>query len=138
AKVPIQKEMDLIQNFIDLEMLRYGERLDLNFEQDIQDTSAEISPLVLLSIVENAFKHGVSGAIERPKIEIDMAVKDKQLDFRVFNTKAISSQSDQQNYKGGIGAKNIQRQLELTYPGQYSWQVDERAESYEVQLSITL
>lgn len=137
-KVPIQKEIDLIQNFIDLEMLRYGDRLDLSFEQEVENESAEISPLVLLSIVENAFKHGVSGALERPMIDIKLEVKDQRLYVRVFNSKPPIAQTDQLNYKGGIGAKNIQRQLELIYPGRYSWQVEEKEESYEVQLSIAL
>lgn len=137
-RVPIQREIDLIQNFIDLEMLRYGDRLALTFDQKIEDTSAEIAPLVLLSIVENAFKHGASGAIGKPKIDISLQVSAGILYFRVFNTKPFTPQKDEQNYRGGIGAKNIQRQLELIYPNRYTWEVQEGKDSYEVQLQIEL
>ncbi|MEL6251489.1 MAG: sensor histidine kinase [Bacteroidota bacterium] len=137
-KVPIQKEIDLIQNFIDLETLRYGNRLRLSFKKEVENEDATISPLVLLSIVENAFKHGVSGAIGEAIIRIHLEVKDYILYFTVFNTKPPMIQEDRANYKGGIGTKNVKRQLELIYPDRHSWHIDEQEDTYEVQLSIEL
>lgn len=137
-RVPIEKEIDLIQNFIDLEMLRYGDRLVLTFDKQIDSNTAEIAPMVLLSIVENAFKHGVSGALGKPEIDISLEIKEGILNFRVFNIKPFTPQKDELNFRGGIGAKNIQRQLELIYLNRYSWQVKEEEDSYEVQLQIEL
>lgn len=137
-KVAISREVELIQNFIDLEMLRYGDRLKLRFDKEIEGHEASIAPMVLLSIVENAFKHGVSGSLGTPVIEISLEVRAGILHFRVFNTKPSSLQKDEQKYREGIGTKNIQRQLELVYPDRYSWQVDEQENSYEVMLSIEL
>ncbi|MDW3652059.1 MAG: sensor histidine kinase [Bacteroidia bacterium] len=137
-KVSIQQEIDLIQNFIDLETLRYGNRLRLSFKKEVESEHAKISPLMLLSIVENAFKHGVSGAIGEAIIRINLEVKDQILYFNVFNTKPPTIQEDKMNYKGGIGSQNIRRQLELSYPDRHVWQIHEEEDTYEVQLSIEL
>lgn len=136
--VSIQQEIDLIQNFIDLETLRYGDRLRLSFNKEVENEHARISPLMLLSIVENAFKHGVSGAIGEAIVRINLEVRNEVLYFKVFNTKPPLVQEDRMNYKGGIGTQNIRRQLELSYPDRHAWRIDEQEDTYEVQLSIEL
>jgi LytS/YehU family sensor histidine kinase len=137
-QVPIHKEIQLLNNYIDLERLRYGDRLAFGFEQDIDNAESPIAPLILLSLVENAFKHGASGAIQQPRIEISISVKDNLLKTRVFNTKPVKAQSDPNQYKEGIGVSNIKRQLELIYPDVYTLHIDEKADSYTVNLEIQL
>lgn len=134
----INKEIELLEHYIDLEKLRYGDRLKLNFQHTVDDSNTQIAPLILISLVENAFKHGVSGALQQPEIQIDLEVKNQVLEMRVFNTKAESVQSDAMSYKEGIGVKNIQRQLDLVYAEKYEWKVEEEKESYEVNLKIEL
>ena len=138
SKVLISNEIELLEHYIDLEKLRYGDRLKLSFQHQIDDSSTQIAPLILISLVENAFKHGVSGALQKPEIQIDLEVKNQVLAMRVFNTKAENIQSDAMSYKEGIGVKNIQRQLDLVYPEKYDWKVKEEKESYEVNLKIEL
>lgn len=138
AKVLINKEIELLQHYIDLEKLRYGNRLQLTFEHSTDNAQALIAPLILISMVENAFKHGVSGAMQAVVIKISLKVKNNHLYFQVFNTKASNTQSNPMDYKKGIGIKNIQRQLELIYPDQYDWQVTETETSYEVNFHINL
>jgi len=135
-EIPIQKEVELIQNYIDLELLRYGDRLDLQFHKVIKDSNQSIAPLVLLSMVENAFKHGASGDHERPKIYIDLMVDDKEIYFSVFNTKPDTILSDEKGYKKGIGVNNVKRQLALLYPNQHILKINEKKESYEIELSV--
>lgn len=137
-QVPIHKEIKLLNNYIDLERLRYGERLEFHFDQNIDDAESPIAPLILLSMVENAFKHGASGAIKKPKIEINISVKDNLLEARVYNTKPIQAQVDPARYKEGIGVSNIKRQLELIYPDAYTLQIDEKEGYYSVELEIQL
>ncbi len=136
SKVLIQKEVELLENYIALEKLRYGDRLQLSFSHSLENPKAVIAPLILVSIVENAFKHGASGVTKDTAIEIDLEEKAGRIFFRVFNTKAHLDQSDEMNYKEGIGVKNVKRQLELTYPNRYTWIVDPQDETYEVQLTI--
>lgn len=136
--VPVRQEIELLRNYIDLELLRYGDRLDLVFEHSIDDPAAEITPLALLSIVENAFKHGASGDIGRPQIHIRLEVKEQSLRFRVFNTKPRRTQADETRYKKGIGVRNIKRQLALIYPGRHELKIRDEADTYEVRLWIAL
>ena len=137
-KVLVSKEIKLLENYIDLEKIRYGHRLKLDFTHKLDHPKAMIAPLILISFVENAFKHGVSDTLHDAIINIKLVVKDDQLHFNVFNTKTRAEQSDQMDYKKGIGINNVKRQLELTYPGQYQLHVDGAEESYEVGLSIIL
>lgn len=137
-RVPIQKEIELVRNYIDLEMLRYGERLNLRFDCTIDDESTLISPLVFLSLVENAFKHGASGAIAGPEIEINLQLKQKELRLRVFNTRFAPKINERPTVQHGIGGANLKRQLELIYQGRYELKTVEKPESYEVNLYINL
>ncbi|MEM6630460.1 MAG: sensor histidine kinase [Bacteroidota bacterium] len=137
-RVLVSKEINLLTHYIELERIRYGERLLLTFQHELENNQARVAPLVLLSIVENAFKHGASGTISNPRVEITLIEKKGILSFRVFNSKPKNPQEDKQAYKKGIGAANIKRQLELAYPKRHSWEIREEADSYEVQLEIEL
>jgi len=136
--IAINKEIELIENYIDLELLRYGDRLDFVFNKKVNNQSAKIAPLILLSIVENAFKHGASGDHGRPKIHIDLSTDGNELSFEVFNTKPRVAQVDKTNFKKGIGMNNVKRQLALTYPNQHQFKVEETADTYKVLLIIEL
>ena len=138
TSVDIQKEIWLIQNYIDLELLRYGDRLDLSFNYEMDDPNARIAPLILLSVVENAFKHGASGDPGQPQIHIELVVVAQQLQFKVFNSKPQHQQSDPRNYKAGIGTKNVRKQLALIYPKVHQLNIRETDETYEVLLTINL
>lgn len=138
VQVHVREEIQLLRNYIDLEMLRYGERLELIFDQELDTSDTCISPLVLLSIVENAFKHGASGDIGQPKIHIHLQVQKGVLYFSVFNTKPSHPQKDERAYKQGIGVSNIKRQLELLYPNHHELRIEEQERSYQVTLTIDL
>jgi len=134
--VPIQKEIELIQNYIDLEKLRYGDRLDLKFDYERQVLDSLIAPLMLLSFVENAFKHGASGDLTSPLIKISLMSRDSFLEFKIFNTKNSTIQKDEKKYKKGIGVSNVKRQLDLIYGKDYDLIINEKEKSYEVILKI--
>lgn len=138
TSVTIAEEIQLIQNYIDLERLRYGNRLELVFNKSIDDTQTQIAPLILVSLIENAFKHGASGTVTIPKIKIDIAVENKQLLFSIFNTKPTHVQKDFTNFKKGIGLVNTNSQLRLLYPNNHSMEIVEDRTSYTVKLLINL
>ena len=134
--VSIQQEVDLIQNYIDLERLRYGDRLELNFEYDNTILDASIAPLMLMSFVENAFKHGVSGDLANPKVDITLKSIGNELLFRIYNTKNEQKQRDEMKFKMGIGVSNVKRQLDLIYRNDYDLKINEELKSYEVILKL--
>lgn len=137
-RVPISKEVALVRNYIDLELLRYGDRLSLDFDVALDDETTLISPLIFLSLVENAFKHGASGSIEHPHIKIDLVLSEGELKLKVFNTRRIAPSGKRTGKNGGIGGANLKRQLELIYPKRYRIETEEHPDTYEVNLYIDL
>ncbi len=134
--VSIVNEIKLLDNYISLEKLRYGKNLNLNFEKKITNQDTKIAPLILLSIVENAFKHGASNATGVTVISIKLFETDGKLNFTVFNSK--ENKNSNENLIKGIGRQNIKKQLDLLYPNNYDYQVVEDSISYEVILKINL
>ena len=137
-RVTITEEVQLIQNYINLEQLRYGERLEVVFNTDIDSNHTQIAPLILVSLIENAFKHGASGAVAAPKIAIEFQVKNNELQFSIYNTKPAQFQKDETGFKNGIGLRNIKNQLSLIYPEKHLLEIFDTKESYLVNLNIQL
>lgn len=137
AVVAVEKEIKLLENYISLEKLRYGDYLQISFHQDVDDLGTGIAPLLLLSIVENAFKHGASNQLTEPIINIELSLRNQNLLFKVYNTKEENAATDDANYRNGIGVSNIRRQLALIYVD-YNFEVREEKNSYLVILSINL
>jgi LytS/YehU family sensor histidine kinase len=88
----------------------------------------------MLSLVENAFKHGVNRGIGKATVNIDLHVVESTLTFSVSNTKATLDDTT----PPGIGLKNIRRQLELMYPGKHTLSIDDTTHQYKVELQILL
>ncbi len=136
--VSISKIEKLIQHYIDLEQLRYGKELDLVFETDIDNAQTEVAPLILLPLVENAFKHGASKDMTQPKVYISLKVIEQQLHFTIFNSKSTLVEVPKETAKKGIGATNIKRRLDLIYPNNHTLHIDEKEDSYSLRLEINL
>ncbi len=137
AFVPVSQEVKLIDNYLELEKIRYGERLNVNFNKHSDTLNSPITPLLLLSIVENAFKHGAGRGLESPEIKIDIKEEGSELNFNVWNTKPETSiQESNDAYKCGIGLKNIKRQLQLIYPNRHEVETNEGKDFFQLNLRI--
>lgn len=130
--VPLAGEITLLENYISLERLRYDDRLEVTFTHNVSPNT-EVAPLILLSIVENAFKHGAGEDAGSPKITIDLQEENKLLTFTVFNTTASQSQ---ENSGGAIGLENIKKQLELLYPNTHSIAIEQQENSFQVVITL--
>ncbi|MFC4635081.1 sensor histidine kinase [Dokdonia ponticola] len=134
--VPLEKEVTLLENYIALERLRYGDDIEIAFAKaNPLPPETQIGPLILLSIIENAFKHGASGSTGIPEIHIDLTWEGSQLYFTVKNTKNRETQVDTTAYTKGIGVSNIKKQLALLYTD-YSYEVTDENGWYCVALRI--
>ncbi|OUL64367.1 sensor histidine kinase [Flavobacterium sp. AJR] len=135
--VSIEKEIALIENYIALEKLRYSEnRLDISFTKDIQESN-KISPLIILTFIENAFKHGVINETKKATIKLNLESKKGQIIFGIENTKpqnGILTISD----KSKIGLENVRKQLDLLYPKKHQLEMEQTQTLYKVQLSLYL
>jgi sensor histidine kinase YesM len=132
--VPISEEIKLIDHYIDLEKLRYDERLQVHFTHQT-DEDASIVPLVLLSLVENAFKHGAGEDIGKPVIDIDLTLKNRNFHFSISNSflpEPVGHKIDR------IGLMNIRKQLDLLYADKHQLQVTSNNNIFIVILDIDL
>jgi len=110
--IAVEQELKIISDYIALEKLRYDETLHINFNHDVEDMKQAVPPLLLIPLVENAFKHGVSETRSQPFVDIHLSVSKRQLTFVVKNS-AETYQEGQ--VKENIGLSNLRRQLELLY-----------------------
>lgn len=134
-EVYLKEEVETIEHFINLEQIRYGDRLAVNFTQ-AGNMSVSISPLLLLSLVENAFKHGASGDIDNPKINIEIVEKNSSIYCAVWNTKSKYQGELNDAYKKGIGLSNIRRQLNLIYPDLHELTISDEEDIFKITVTI--
>jgi two-component system, LytTR family, sensor kinase len=110
--IAIEGELKIISDYLALEQLRYDDSLHINFNYDVEDMKQAMPPLLLIPLVENAFKHGVSETRDQPFVDIHLRVNKRQLAFVVKNSTEVVPDG---NVKENIGLSNLRRQLELLY-----------------------
>lgn len=111
--ISIEQELKIINDYISLEKLRYDDTLRINFNYDIEDMKQSLPPLLLMPLVENAFKHGASETRLNPTIDIHLSVKNRILEMTVKNSTEFTFTDE--NVTENIGLSNLRRQLELLY-----------------------
>ena len=134
--IPLSDELDLVDTYVNLEKLRYGDRLRFKQTIDVENPSVMVIPYIFLSLVENAFKHGVSKEPKDSYILITLTQTNRDLAFDIQNSATNASPAVSGDYTQGIGVNNIRRQLELVYPDRHSYTIDHTNESYRVTLRI--
>lgn len=133
-KITISRELEMIQAYIDLFQLRFQYALPVSTHFSIQQDGKEIEPLLLMSLVENAFKHSGIGIKDDAFIHISAEEIDSNLVFSSRNSKMEVNETISQY--GGIGLKNIAKRLLLNYPGKHSLNIMEDEHSFSVKLII--
>ncbi|MEL7160305.1 MAG: hypothetical protein AAFN92_06085 [Bacteroidota bacterium] len=133
--VPLAEEVTSIRNFIGLEEVRYGDRLRVNCRVE-GDLSVPVSPLLFLSLVENAFKHGASGDVDEPRIDIMIRADRSVIRCDIQNTKGRLPGELSDAPRAGIGLSNVRGQLQLLYPGAHELAVIETKTTFRVDLMI--
>jgi LytS/YehU family sensor histidine kinase len=133
--ISVEQELKIINDYLSLEKLRYDESLRVNFNYDIEDMKQALPPLLLIPLVENAFKHGVSETRGHPFVDIHLSVKTRQLTFVVKNS--TEAGSEERIVKENIGLSNLRRQLELLYTD-YNLSVEHGDSMFTAILHINL
>jgi two-component system LytT family sensor kinase len=134
SKVSIDKEFSYLESYIELQRLRFGNDIKIDFKHNLSSSPSSIEPMLLIPFVENAFKHGV-GMVQNPSIDIELNDDKKSLFFSVRNQ--VSKQNSEiKDESSGIGLANVRRRLELLYPDQHELKIDEKEDSYLVELTI--
>jgi LytS/YehU family sensor histidine kinase len=130
--VSLEKEIKFIQNYIDIEKMRYGDKLDVDLQVtgDIQERA--IAPLIILPFVENCFKHGASESLVQSWVKIRIDVQPATIIVKVENSKAENGHGR----KEGIGIQNVTRRLDLLFPDRYTLKIANEAATFLVVLMV--
>ena len=132
--VPISGEVEFMRNYIELMKLRCNEKTEVKTTFDIEQ-NMDIAPLLFISLIENAFKHGVSS--NRPsKIDIRLVTEGDDLVFTCDNTNYPKDDADRSG--SGIGLENTRRRLDLMYPDHYTWQQWLENDIYHVRVTLNI
>jgi two-component system, LytTR family, sensor kinase len=133
--IAIEQEIKIITDYIELEKLRYDDSLRINFNHDIENMKQALPPLLLIPLVENAFKHGTSETRGNPFVDIHLAVRNRQLELVVKNSSEITEVPE--TVKENIGLSNLRRQLQLLYTA-YDLSVRQEQSVFTAKLKINL
>ena len=134
--VALEKEIKLIQDYIGLEKVRYGSRLDMGVEINGEYKNKMIAPLLMIPFVENCFKHGASVMRGQQWIKLNIDINGNELDFTLSNSKPPVINGA--NGKKGIGLANVQKRLQLLYSNRHELVIKETYDTYFVQLKVGL
>lgn len=135
SKIPIEKELAYLNNYIDLQKLRFGKKVVVTFDISIENDSLLIEPMLLIPFVENAFKHG-TGMIKEPTIDIILRTGSDGMFFQVKNIKSPYQANDSKDSSSGIGLNNVKRRLDLLYKNKHSLTIKDEQTNYLVSLII--
>ncbi len=133
GSVPLDKEIGYLNNYIELEKIRYDTSPDISLQISGDTDGKEIAPLLLLPLVENAFKHGLSRQPEKSWLHGKIKVSKSSIEFSVENSKSAAYQN---NSRGGIGLDNLRKRLELLYPGRYLLTIEDKKEVFNAFMKI--
>lgn len=136
-KIPLTKEIQLLQSYITLEAMRYGERLDMSVAITGEVQKYQIAPFLLLPFLENAFKHGTSKQLDQCWISLTLAVEDSVMYFKLVNS-VETDNGEEQAKPGGLGLLNAKRRLELLYKDKHRLKATKLEDVFVVDLEINL
>ncbi len=132
-KVSIEKEMDYLKSYIELQQLRFGKNVEVNFRINGSSFGKSMAPLIFIPFIENAFKYGVNPE-EKCSIQIEVDIEAHEIHLLVTNRKVKIASAE----KTGLGIDNARKRLELLYPGKHLFTIQEDTEKYSVSILIII
>lgn len=136
STIDLQKEIEILSNYIELEKARFGKRLDISVNVNGHLEEAKIPPLLLLPFLENSFKHGANEMTDLAWISLDLFVSPSRLTFKLINGKPVENSKAKDSFL--VGLVNVQRRLQLLYPNGHELRITEDPDTFVVVLAIQL
>lgn len=134
AEVRLEKELEIMKNYTELERERYGNSIDISWNVAGEIEDKFIAPLMMLPFIENAFKHGTSEQIEKCWLSVDVSVQDNQVKAKIVNSKNEYAKHS----ANGIGIDNVRKRLEFIYPNNHELKIKDEGDFFVVSLMINL
>ena len=135
-EVQLEKEIEIMKNYIDLEKERYGNKIEISWGVEGDIKTKFVSPLLMLPFLENAFKHGISEQIEKPWLSVNISVKSDTLRCNITNSK--NEFVPYNTNSTGIGINNVKKRLEFIYPDSYELEMCDEGNLFFVSLLVVL
>lgn len=139
--VPLVNELRYVQHYIDLQKIRIQDQAQVQFEVEGDPQNLKIAPMLFLTLVENAFKHGIHGVIKGAFIHILVRISERRLMFQLKNARSLRGSNEDRGTSvdgGGIGLSNTKKRVALLYPGCHIWKQEETPEMYKISLTLDL
>ncbi|MBX2871860.1 MAG: histidine kinase [Saprospiraceae bacterium] len=132
--VPLHRELEYLRKYIALHELRYHKSVDIDVQVDLGEEETKIAPLLLIVLLENAFKHGVEHLVNHAFLRVNLQAHQQALTFTVENN------FDPSEKKGarGIGLQNLRKRLELLYPAKHHLEIQQQKDIFFAQLKLKL
>jgi LytS/YehU family sensor histidine kinase len=135
--VPVDKEIKMLFDYIGLEKIRYGERLNMVVDiQNNQENELMIAPLLMIPFVENSFKHAASKTMDKTEIHLSISLDNDWLEFMIRNKVYANEEASDERIK--IGLNNVKKRLQLLYPGKHSLHIQSSDITFTVTMKILL
>lgn len=135
--ISLEKEIQLLKNYIDLEKIRYGNELELSVSFTGSIVGKQIRPLLFLPLLENSFKHGLSQQLEEKWISLELHVEKNNLYFKLANSRDPDEvMAVIPGKKKGIGLDNVKRRLDLLYPGKHKIKIHDDKDMFLVTIEL--
>ena len=135
-EIPVLDEVAIIETYIAIEKMRIPDTASISFNHDAIDQTIKIAPMLLLPLIENAFKHGVDSTVGDSYIHASLSKNENCLVFICENT--YKEPKTKTTQVGGIGIQNVRKRLELLYPSRHSLEIEKREGIFKVTLLILL
>lgn len=134
--VPLYGEIKMVQDYIALEKIRYGEQIKMSITIEGDTENKKIAPLLMIPLVENSFKHGASKMIHSQWVNLEIKINDEDLYFLMINNKPAQAENGITN--GHVGLKNVKKRLQLLYPGKHEMIIVSEKETFTVSMKVSL
>ncbi|MBT8218564.1 MAG: sensor histidine kinase [Bacteroidia bacterium] len=131
--VSLEQEVAYLKNYVELHRDRYHKTVKVDFQSTIAEKGYKIMPLLLILLVENAFKHGVEKLRNEAFIKMELVAENNRIDFKITNN---YEQEEENNLPAGIGISNLKRRLDIGYNKDYKLSIAEKEETFHAHLSL--
>lgn len=130
-QTPLKSEINYLEEYIDIQKIRYQKNVDIQFKKDVADDSTSVAPLLFIMLVENAFKHGIESLTENAFVHINLTQQNDALTFEVTNNFEIKPETI-----NGLGLKNLKKRLQHLYPERHSLELEANENIYRAKISL--
>ena len=136
--IDLSKEVESIQNYIEIQEIRFGSEAEINVNIQSKFEDKKIAPLLFLPFIENAFKHGLNKNFGKGNIDIDMQIEENFIKLKVENSISENFNLNENNLREGIGLKNVKKRLELQYKDKYQLDIKKTEQLFIINLLIEI